>query len=237
MKKNRVEINRIPALVWGEPSDKVYLFVHGKMSSKESAEGLARIAEQRGYQTISFDLPGHGERTAGAERCDIWNGVRDLTAIGDYVFANWKEVSLYGCSLGAFFCLHAYQTRHIVKCLFQSPILDMEYLIRQMFSWFRVTEDQLAQEKEIDTPIDPLRWDYYQYILQHPVKRWPIPTAILYAMQDDLQPYDSIRAFTERFNCALTTAAASGHAFMAPGDDRIVSEWMAAALDGCPGKN
>lgn len=59
---NRVNIGGIPALIWGEPSDKVYLCVHGKMSSKESAEGIARIAAQRGYQTISFDLPQHGER-------------------------------------------------------------------------------------------------------------------------------------------------------------------------------
>ena len=105
MKRTRIEINHIPTLVWGEKSDKVYLCVHGKMSSKESAEGIAKIAEQRGYQTISFDLPGHGERKDEDERCDIWNGIRDLTVIGDYVFANWKEVSLYACSLGAYFLI------------------------------------------------------------------------------------------------------------------------------------
>ena len=60
MKRARIEIQGIPALVWGEPSDKVYLCVHGKMSSKESAQGLAEIAEEKGYQTISFDLPRHG---------------------------------------------------------------------------------------------------------------------------------------------------------------------------------
>jgi pimeloyl-ACP methyl ester carboxylesterase len=97
MQKTRIEINRIPALVWGEKSDKVYLCVHGKMSSKESAEGIAKIAAQRAYQTVSFDLPGHGERIHEDKRCDIWNGIHDLTAIGDYVFANWKEVSL--CTL------------------------------------------------------------------------------------------------------------------------------------------
>lgn len=86
MQKTRLEIDRIPALVWGGKSDKVYLCVHGKMSCKESAGGIAAIAAQRGYQTISFDLPGHGERIGEDMRFDVWNGVRDLTAIGNYVF-------------------------------------------------------------------------------------------------------------------------------------------------------
>ena len=60
-------------------------------------------AEEKGYQTISFDLPGHGERADENERCDIWNGVRDLAIVRDYVLANWKEISLYACSLGVYF--------------------------------------------------------------------------------------------------------------------------------------
>lgn len=46
MTVNKIKINDIPAIVWGEKSDKVYLFVHGKMSSKESAEVFAEIAEE-----------------------------------------------------------------------------------------------------------------------------------------------------------------------------------------------
>ena len=41
--------------------EKVYIHVHGKMSRKEYAEAFAEIAEKKGYQTISFDLPEHGE--------------------------------------------------------------------------------------------------------------------------------------------------------------------------------
>ena len=236
MQQQKLTIHGIPAILWGAPSDKVFLHVHGKMSRKEYAESFALLAQQRGWQTLSFDLPEHGERTDSA-RLDVWNGIRELGILADYAFGGWARVGLFACSLGAYFALNTYADRPFERCLFQSPIVDMQWLVKQMMLWNQVTEERLREEGEIDTPIDPLRWDYYQYILQHPVKRWPIPTAILYAMQDDLQPYDSIRAFTERFNCALTTAASSSHAFMAPGDDRIVSEWMAAALDGCPGKN
>ena len=130
MTVSKIKISNIPALVWGESSDKVYLCVHGKMSSKESVQELAEIAAQKGYQTISFDLPQHGERINENKRCDIWNGIHDLNLISSYVFSNWSEVSLYACSMGAYFSLNAYNRLNIKKCLFQSPILDMEYLIR-----------------------------------------------------------------------------------------------------------
>ena len=82
-----IKINNIPAIIWGEKSDKVYIHVHGKMSSKEYAENFARIADKKGYQTLSFDLPEHGERENNNYRCDIWNGIYDLTEIGDYAFS------------------------------------------------------------------------------------------------------------------------------------------------------
>lgn len=223
---NRVDIGGIPALIWGEPSDKAYLCVHGKMSSKESAEGIARIAAQRGYQTISFDLPQHGERKAESRRCDIWNGIHDLGVIGDYVFRRWKDVSLYACSLGAYFSLHAYQGYTFRKCLFQSPILDMEYLIRQMFLWFGITEERLVRENEIDTPIDLMSWDYFQYVLAHPVSRWDSPTSILYGGKDDLQSLAVIQDFASRFGSEITLSENSEHPFMKEADFPIVDQWL-----------
>lgn len=74
MRKERFDVDGIPAILWGRPSDRIYIHVHGKMSRKEYAESFAAIAEAKGYQTLSFDLPGHGERTNLACRCDVWNG-------------------------------------------------------------------------------------------------------------------------------------------------------------------
>lgn len=67
MSKNIIEVKKlsiggIPALTWGREADKAYIHVHGKMSRKEFAEDFAVIAEEKGYQTLSFDLPEHGER-------------------------------------------------------------------------------------------------------------------------------------------------------------------------------
>lgn len=218
-------LDDIPAILWGEDSNKVYVHVHGKMSRKEYAESFAAIAETKGYQTLSFDLPEHGERT-DSKRCDLWDGVSDLRTISDYAFANWERVSLYACSIGAYFSLNAYNAMPFEKALLQSPIVDMERLVKNMMLWSGVTEAELESKKEIPSPVDTLRWDYYQYIISHPITQWNIPTAILYGGKDNLQPEESVRAFAEKFGCSLTVSENSEHPFMAQSDALIVENWL-----------
>ena len=229
MERKRFDLGCMPAVLWGGPSDRLYLFVHGKMSSKDAAEPLARLAEERGTQTLSFDLAEHGERSDDA-RLDVFSGIRDLNAAAEFAFSRWRRVSLYACSIGAYFALQAFADRPFERALFQSPIVDMAFLVRQMMAWFHVTPEQLRAQGEIATPVDPLRWDYYQYILAHPVERWPIPTAILYGGRDNLQSSGVMRAFSRRFGCALTVAPESEHAFMAPGDAEQVGSWLEKSL-------
>lgn len=230
MAVQRITVGDIPAIIWGKDSPRVYLCVHGKMSSKEDFEGFARLAEQKGFQTLSFDLAQHGERSADAVRCDIWSGIRDLTLMADFAFARWTEVNLYACSLGAYFSLNAFPDRSFGRCLFQSPIVDMKYLVGQMMIWFNVTEERLAREKEIDTPVDPLRWDYYSYILSHPIEKWPFPTHILYGGRDSMQSEEVIRGFARRFGCAVTLSPDSEHPFMSAGDAAVVEQWLRDSL-------
>ena len=225
MKTQKFMLDDIPAILWGEDSNKVYVHVHGKMSRKEYAESFAAIAETKGYQTLSFDLPEHGERT-DSKRCDLWDGVSDLRTISDYAFANWEWVSLYACSIGAYFSLNAYNAMPFEKALLQSPIVDMERLVKNMMLWSGVTEAELESKKEIPSPVDTLRWDYYQYIISHPITQWNIPTAILYGGKDNLQPEESVRAFAEKFGCSLTVSENSEHPFMAQSDALIVENWL-----------
>ena len=231
MKIEKCWIQGIPAIIWGEPSEKAYLFVHGKMSSKDAAAAFAGIAQEKGYQTLSFDLPEHGDRAGKPERCDIWNGMRDLKGMCEAAFARWREVSLFGCSLGAYFSLNACGDYPFQNCLFQSPIVDMEYLIHQMMGWFQVPPERLEREGEVKTPIDILSWDYYQYVLAHPVTRWDIPTAILYGGKDNLQSRQVMKHFAERFGCRLTISEFSEHPFMQPTDFPIVEDWMRRSLE------
>lgn len=231
MKQEKMMINGIPAILWGEGSDKGYIYVHGKMSCKEYAETFAWIADEHGFQTLSFDLPEHGERVGTPARCDVWNGIHDLDTIADYAFERWQNVSLFACSLGAYFSLNAYGGRKLEKCLFKSPIVDMKWLVGNMMLWSGVTPEQLREQKEIATSIDTLRWDYYSYILEHTDYRWDIPTSILYAGRDDLQPEESVRGFALKHGCELTVSPDSLHPFMEEKDFPIVTEWVRAHID------
>lgn len=230
MKMEKLTIDGIPAVIWGEPSQKAYLYVHGKLSSKDAAAVFAQIAQEKGFQVLSFDLPQHGDRAETSERCDIWNGTRDLKRMCDAAFARWQQVSLFGCSLGAYFSLHVCGDYPFRNCLFQSPIVDMAYLIRQMMAWFHVTEERLEREGEVDTPIDILSWDYFQYVLAHPITRWDIPTAILYGGKDNLQSRQVMQDFANRFSCRLSISEFSEHPFMQPQDDLIVEDWMRCSI-------
>lgn len=223
----KLTIAGIPALIWGRKSGKVYIHVHGKMSRKEFAEDFAIIAEQKGYQTLSFDLPEHGERAEDHKyRCDIFDGPKDLNSIADYAFSHWQVVNLYGSSLGAFFSLYAYAGWPFQRCLFQSPIVDMEHLVRIMMAEFGVTEAELREKGEIPNPIDPLQWDYYQYVKANPVTAWGIPTAILYGSEDWFQSEDVIQGFAQAHGCELTVVPDREHAFMGEGEGQLVQDWI-----------
>lgn len=226
MRTTKFYIGKIPVIIWGVKSDKAYIYVHGKMADKESAERFAQIAENKGYQTISFDLPEHGEREDKSYRCDIWNGIYDLHQISSYTFANWKSVSLFACSLDAYFSLQAYKDITFEKCFFLSPIVNMEYLIKNMFLWFRVTEEILYNKREIPTPIDTLSWDYYQYVKRNPIARWNSETHILYGGRDNLQSLQVVENFAKSNHVALTISEHSEHSFMGNGDDEVIKKWI-----------
>lgn len=232
MRFEKTLIEGIPAILWGEPSEQVCLFVHGKLSSKDAAAPFAKIAQERGFQTLSFDLPQHGERWAETQPCDIRNGIRDVKTMCSQVFARWQRVWLYGCSLGAYFSLQVCGDDPFQGCLFQSPIVDMEYLIRQMMGWFHITEERLAREGEVETPINTMSWEDYQYVLAHPITNWRIPTAILYGGGDNLQSRQVMKAFADRFGCRLTISECSEHPFMQPTDAPIVEGWIRRSLEG-----
>jgi len=226
-----IRIDKIPSLIWGERSDKVFIAVHGKMSCKENFPVLAGVAGRRGYQVLSFDLPEHGERKSKAYACTPWNGVHDLQRILQYANRRWAEVSLYAESLGAYFSLLACPDESLRQCLFLSPVLDMERLIRKMMRMAGVTENALQAKKEIPTDFgETLSWDYYDYVRQHPIRRWDIPTAILSADHDELIDRDIVEDFANCFGCRLTIAENAEHWFHTPEQLKTLSGWLEQAI-------
>ena len=88
IKEIHFSIHGIPAVLYGDSSEKLFLYIHGKMGCKEEAARFAEIVCPKGYQVLSMDLPGHGERTGEMERFVPWEVVPELQAV--YGFARQR---------------------------------------------------------------------------------------------------------------------------------------------------
>lgn len=229
MIKHDLMIDNIPAVLWGEDSSKLYVAVHGNMSHKTDTP-ISILAEETiplGYQVLSFDMPQHGDRKDEPVPCKVQNCVSDLLKIMDYARTKATDISLFACSMGAYFSLLAYKEMPLQKCLFLSPVVNMERIIDNLMTWFNISKKQLETEKEIPTPVgQTLYWDYYCYVKDNPVVRWDIPTAILYGKEDKLCEFDFVNSFAKEFNCSLKVMENGEHFFHIPEQLNYYRQWL-----------
>lgn len=230
MKTERINIDGIPSIIWGEKSSKVFIAVHGNMSNKED-EVIKILAEKvigKGYQLLSFDLPEHGERKNDTTYlCKVQNCVKDLKQIIEYAKLNYTEINLWACSMGAYFSLVAYKNEEIKQCLFLSPVVNMKVIIDNMMLWSNTTEEELEEKQEIKTDFgQTLYWDYYKYVKDNPIINWNKKTYILYGNKDNMQNEDIIKNFSNKFNCDLTILENGEHYFHTEEQLKFYKKWL-----------
>lgn len=217
--------HKIPGIVYGEPSEWVYLYVHGKRGCKEEALPFAEQADAMGYQVMAIDLPEHGERKNGEEKLLPWIAVPEIQAAYTYAARRWKYVCLYAVSIGAWLSLEALQQADLERVLLVSPVVDMEALITSMMQWANVTEPQLKEAGEIPTDFgETLSWLYLCWVREHPY-RWNVPTEVLYGDQDDLTPYHAIERFRQKCGAHLTIVEGGTHWFHTSLQLVVLREW------------
>jgi len=230
MKIERITISNIPSIIWGEKKDKIFITVHGNMSNKEDTviKIFAEKVVAKGYQLLSFDLPEHGERkTDTTYLCKVQNCVKDLNQIIEYAKASYDEISLWACSMGAYFSLLAYQDENIKQCLFLSPIVNMKSLIDNMMLWSNTTENELREKQEIETDFgQTLYWDYYEFVRNNPITNWNIKTHVLYGDNDNLQDENIIRKFCNMFDCDLSIMESGEHYFHTNEQLEFYKSWL-----------
>ena len=216
MIKKKVQIEGIPTIIWGTQSKRVFVAVHGNMSHKEDIviELLARQAVENGYQVISFDLPEHGEHRSRGDVSKVETYINELKAIMRFAQNKWSKVSLFACSMGAYFSLLSYNEIPFERVLFLSPVVNMLDIIEGVMKSFGISEEQLKEEETIITPIGmKLYWSYYSYVKTHPIKAWEHPTHILYGGKDEMCARSRIQEFTNQFNCKLKIDESAEHYF------------------------
>lgn len=233
MNKQNLEIDGIPSILWGASSDKLFIAVHGDQSNKadNAIIILAEEAEKNGYQTLSFDLPEHGDRKGESRLCKVQNCIEDLEKILQYANKISNHISLFGCSMGAYFSMLAFRDAPIQKALFLSPVVDMKRIIQNMMTWFDVSEERLRQEQEIPTPVKTLYWDYYQYVLEHPVE-WHKPTALLYGAKDNLCEFEYVDRFAKCIQADITVFKDGEHFFHTDAQLAFLRQWLQSHLLG-----
>ena len=226
-----VTIQNIPSILYGDSSENLFLYIHGKMGRKEEAARFAEIVCPKGYQVLSIDLPGHGERAGEMERFVPWEAVPELQAVYGFAQQRWKKIGLYANSIGAYFSLLAFREIKLEKSLFVSPILDMEKLICDMMGWAGVTREQLKKAGEIPTAFgETLSWKYLTYAEEHRITKWDSPTAILYAGQDHLTARDTVDDFARRFGCKVTVMETGEHWFHTEQQLAVLDAWLRKEL-------
>ncbi|MEG0780614.1 MAG: alpha/beta fold hydrolase [Oscillospiraceae bacterium] len=226
-----LQIDGIPALLWGDSADKLLLAVHGNRSHKadDMIVQLAEEATTHGYQVLSFDLPGHGDRRVVSLICNVWDCVSDLGIVMNYARQLSTHISVFACSMGAYFSLIAYREEPLERCLFLSPVVDMWRISENMMRRFHISEAQVQAEGEVPTPLgQTLYWDVFRYVKAHRADVWNTPTSILYGGDDDLCEAAVIDSFTQRYGCQLTVLAHGKHYFRTEAQMAFYRSWLKA---------
>ncbi|MBE6024301.1 MAG: alpha/beta hydrolase [Cellulosilyticum sp.] len=233
MIKKKIQIEGIPAIIWGVESKRVFIAVHGNGSNKEDTviELLARQAVANGYQVLSFDLPGHGEYRKRVDMSKVETYINDLNIIMRVAQNRWRKVSLFACSMGTYFSLQAYKEIHLERVLFLSPVVNMLDLIEGMMKGTGVTEQELEKEQTIATPMGMnLYWSYYSYVKAHPITSWDPPTYILYGGKDMMCARYRVEAFAEQFECKLRIDESAEHYFYTKEQLESYIRWLDATI-------
>ena len=231
MEKKYLEIGNIPAILWGAASGKIFIAVHGDQSNKADTviAILAEEAVKKGYRTLSFDLPEHGDRMGRPPLCKVQDCIEDLVKVMEFASTLSDDISLFGCSTGAYFSMLAFKDEPIRQSLFLSPVVDMKRIINNIMSWFDISEERLKREQEIRTPFKTLYWDYYEYVVEHPVE-WDKPTVLLYGKKDDLCEFSYVSDFAERTHADMTVFEEGEHYFHTDEQLAFFRRWLQKSI-------
>lgn len=195
MKVNELNIGSTPALLLGEKSEKIFLFVHGLHGRKEEAFAFAEVVVPKGYQVLGIDM---------SVEHKPWEVLPLLKDIRDFLYENWKNVSVRANSIGAWFALLAFQNMKVEQALFVSPILDMKKFI------------ELMPQREDD---------YYEWVVNHPITRWDASTYILRPAVDPVVSEEVGRDFINQHQCQVTLMPNGEHWFHTPEQLAFLKEW------------
>lgn len=192
----------------------IVIYVHGKGGSAAEAEDYSKLFPDS--EVIGFD---YHARTP-------WEAREEFPAFFVQQRERCDHLTLVANSIGAFFSLSSLDETLVDSAWLISPVVDMEKLIGNMMTWANVTEQELAEKREIPTDFgETLSWKYLCYVREHPIL-WRVPTRILYGEHDNLTSLETVSAFAARTGASLTVMPGGEHWFHTDEQMRFLGKWI-----------
>ena len=194
------------------------LYIHGKGGSAAEAEHYKPLFPDR--DVVGFDY------TASTP----WEAKEEFPLFADRLLKEGGSVILIANSIGAYFSMLSLAGIKLEKAFLISPIVDMASLIENMMMAAGVSENELCENKEIQTEFgETLSWEYLEYARNNPII-WDVPTFILYGTKDCLTSYEEVRDFSDRILARLTVMKDGEHWFHTEEQMAFLDEWIRSSL-------
>ena len=192
----------------------IVIYVHGKDGSAEEAEHYRTLFPEA--EVIGFDY----------HAAAPWDAKEEFPQFFAEQRKRCDDLTLVANSIGAFFSMSSLDEALIDRAYLISPVVDMEKLIGNMMMWAGVTEQELAEKKEIPTAFgETLSWNYLTYVREHPIL-WHIPTRILYGEHDNMTSLETISAFAKQVSAELTVMPNGEHWFHTDEQMQFLDRWI-----------
>lgn len=219
-------LDGIPALRWGNPGKRAIIGVHGQLSNKFDPvmAQCGEVIASRGDQLITFDLPAHGDRQDD-KAFNAMMANPEIKAFAQLARSQSTEVGLLASSIGAYFSLCDTPAGTFECAWLVSPLIDLEYYIRDVMAEYSVTDEQLEAETVINTPRAVLEWPYLRFVEEHPAKL-DIPSWTIRGDQDEMVPLDSLSRFVNAPGVELVQIEGGQHFLGQPPHLDMVITWF-----------
>ena len=219
-------LDGIPALRWGEPGGRAVIGVHGQFSNRRDPVMVqyGNVIASRGDQLISFDLPAHGDRQDD-KAFNPMEASPEVRTFARLARSQSTEVSLLANSIGAYFSLCDTPAGTFKHAWLVSPLLDLEYYIRDMMAEYSVTDEQLEAQTVIHTRRGVLDWPYLRFVEEHPVKL-DTPSWMIRGDQDEVVPLDTLSRFVGAPGVELVQVEGGQHFLGRPPHLDTVVAWF-----------
>ena len=192
----------------------ILIYVHGKGGSAEEVDHYKPLFPN--CEVIGFD---YRSQTP-------WEAKEEFPVFFAQQRQRCDRLTLIAGSIGAFFSMSALDKTLVDRAYFVSPVVDMENLIGNMMQWSNVTEQALAEKREIATDFgETLSWEYLCYVRKHPII-WNVPTCILYGEHDNLTSIETVSAFAKQHHADLTVMPGGEHWFHTEEQMQFLDHWI-----------